>query len=131
MPENGQTKKILVIEDEESVRMAIEAGLEVIGDCEVRLAPDADTGMKMLKESRPDILLLDLVMPVTDGMEFLRMLRAEPGEARPGKVILMTAHSNPVPEDNMAALGLDQVLEKPFRLHELAEAVGAKDPFEN
>lgn len=131
MPDTGQTKKILVIEDEESVRMAIEAGLEVIGGCEVRLAPDAATGMRMLQESRPDILLLDLVMPVTDGMEFLRMLRAGPSERRPGKVILMTAHSNPVPDDNMEALGLDQVLEKPFRLHELAAAVGAKDPFDN
>lgn len=129
MPETAQAKQILVIEDEESVRMAIEAGLEVIGGCEVRLAPDADTGMSMLTELRPDILLLDLVMPVTDGMEFLRLLRAKPADMRPGKVILMTAHSNPVPEDNMAEIGLDQVLEKPFRLHELASAVGAEDPF--
>lgn len=131
MPDTGQTKKILVVEDEESVRMAIEAGLEVIGGCEVRLAPDAQTGMKMLTEACPDILLLDLVMPVMDGMEFLRQLREEPKERRPGKVILMTAHANPVPENNMEALGLDQVLEKPFRLHELAEAVGAEDPFDN
>jgi CheY-like chemotaxis protein len=131
MPDNGPTKKILVVEDEESVRMAIEAGLEVIGGCDVRLAPDAETGMRMLGEDCPDILLLDLVMPVMDGMEFLRLLRAGPRERRPGKVILMTAHSKPVPEENMAALGLDQVLEKPFRLHELAEAVGADDPFKD
>jgi CheY-like chemotaxis protein len=129
MPEMERAKKVLIVEDEESVRMAIEAGLEVIGNYEVYSAPDAATGMEMLEKTRPDILLLDLVMPVTDGMEFLRKLRASPSGFRPGKVVLMTAHANPVPSGNLQDLGLDLVLSKPFRLNDLADAVGAKKPF--
>ena len=129
MRETEATTKILVVEDEESVRMAIEAGLEVIGDYEVFSAPDAATGMEMLEKTHPDILLLDLVMPVTDGLEFLRKLRASPSAFRPGKIVLMTAHANPVPSGNLQDLGLDLVLSKPFRLNDLAAAVGAKKPF--
>lgn len=129
MPGTQQAKKILVVEDEESVRMAIEAGLEVIGDYEVHCASDAAMGMELLEKTRPDILLLDLVMPVTDGMEFLRRLKADPAAFKPGKVVLMTAHANPIPSGNLKDLGLDLVLSKPFRLNDLAAAVGAKKPF--
>ena len=111
--------------------MAIEAGLEVIGGFEVHCAADAETGMAMLEETRPDVVLLDLVMPVVDGMEFLRRLRTNPYGFRPAKVILMTAHANPVPSGSLADLGLDSVLTKPFRLNELASAVGAKRPFDD
>ncbi len=129
MPEASETRTVLIIEDEESVRSAIEAGLEVIGGYEVHSASDAVEGYSLLKELQPDILLLDLVMPVTDGMEFLRMLGSDPDTAKPGKVVLMTAMTNPVPQGGMKALGLDLILEKPFRLHQLADAVGAESPF--
>lgn len=129
MPDAPESKKLLIVEDEESVRMAIEAGLEVIGGYEVFSAPDAATGKELLKRIRPDVLLLDLVMPVTDGMEFLRWMGTDPGVVRPGKVVLMTALANPVPEGNLKELGLDMVLAKPFRLNDLAEAVDAELPF--
>ena len=129
MPDAPDATKILIVEDEESVRMAIEAGLEVIGNYEVHAASDGESGFELLKQLQPDILLLDLVMPVTDGMEFLRRLKSDPETEKPGKVVLMTAMANPVPEETYDALGLDTVLAKPFRLHELAAAIGAKNPF--
>jgi CheY-like chemotaxis protein len=131
MPGETSRTRILVVEDEESVRQAIEAGLEVIGEYDIHSAPDAESGFALLAETRPDILLLDLVMPVIDGMEFLQRLRQDLSEFRPGKVVLMTAHANPVPAGNMGDLGLDSILSKPFRLNELAAAVGAKSPFED
>lgn len=129
MPDAPGGKKILIVEDEESVRMAIEAGLEVIGGYEVHAAPDAASGLELLKSLRPAVLLLDLVMPVSDGMEFLRWMRSDPDVVKPDKVVLMTALTNPVPEGNLEELGLDMVLAKPFRLNELAAAVGADPPF--
>jgi DNA-binding response OmpR family regulator len=129
MADAPQSRKILVVEDEESVRMAIEAGLDAIGGFDVHIAPDATSGMELLKEIEPEILLLDLVMPVVDGMEFLRTMKHDPDVKRPGKVVLMTALANPVPEGNLKELGLDMVLAKPFRLNELAAAVDASDPF--
>ena len=131
MPETSGPKTILIVEDEESVRSAIEAGLEVIGGYEVHAAPDADMGMRLLKETSPDILLLDLVMPVVDGLEFLRRMKSDQEIEKPGKVVLMTALENPVPEENFKDLGLDMVLAKPFRLNDLAAAVDAKSPFDS
>lgn len=129
MADPSEVRTVLIIEDEESVRSAIEAGLEVFGGYEVHSASEAIEGYRLLKELHPDILLLDLVMPVTDGMEFLRLMGTDPDTAKPGKVVLMTAMTNPVPQGSMKELGLDLILEKPFRLHQLADAVGAENPF--
>ncbi len=129
MPEGAGDTKILVVEDEESVRSAIEAGLEVIGGFQATLASDAEDGLRLLKTEHPDVVLLDLVMPVADGMEFLRRMRADPDLSRPRRVVLMTAMENPVPESNLEDLGIDLVLAKPFRLNELAQALGAESPF--
>ncbi len=120
---------ILIVEDEQTVRSAIEAGLDVIGGFNVFAATDADEGFEYLKEKSPEILLLDLVMPVTDGMEFLRRMGSDPDCPRPGKVVLMTAMENPVPEDRLKDFGIDLILSKPFRLKELASAVGKEPPF--
>ena len=117
---------MLVIEDEESVRLAIQAGLELIGDYEVLSAPDASTGIEMLEHVRPDILLLDLVMPGMDGMEFLRLMRNRPSGHLPRRVILMTAHNNPIPSGNLQDIGLDAILSKPFRLNDLAAVISGK-----
>lgn len=122
-------KKLLIVEDEESVRSAIEAGLEAIGGFEVFSATGAAEGMDFLKGERPEILLLDLVMPVTDGMEFLRLMGSDPECSKPDKVVLMTAMENPVPKANYKDLGIDLVLSKPFRLKDLANAVGKDSPF--
>ncbi len=121
--------KVLIVEDEETVRTAIEAGLEVIGGFSVLTATDAEEGLGVLKAEQPEILLLDLVMPVADGMEFLKRMGSDPELQKPGKVVLMTAMENPVPKEHLKDLGIDLVLSKPFRLKELANAVGRESPF--
>jgi DNA-binding response OmpR family regulator len=85
--------------------------------------------MELLKKIRRDVLLLDLVMPVVDGMEFLRMTGKDSDIVRLGKVVLMTALANLVPEGSLKELGLDMVLAKPFRLNELAATVEAESLF--
>ncbi len=129
MPETLNSSRVLIVEDEESVRTAIEAGLEVIGGYEVLSAVDANDGLNVLKDSHVDILLLDLVMPLMDGIEFLGQLNSQSEIDRPEKIVLMTALENPLPEQNMKELGIDLLLPKPFRLNELAAAVGAESPF--
>ncbi len=128
-PESETDIKLLIVEDEETVRSAIEAGLEVIGGFRVFAATGAEEGFQFLKDELPEILLLDLVMPVTDGMQFLMKMGSDPEISKPAKVVLMTAMENPVPKENLKDLGIDQVLSKPFRLKELANAVGRKSPF--
>ena len=128
-PEPVAETEVLIVEDEDSVRAAIEAGLDVIGGFKIISATGAEEGLRYLESNSPEILLLDLVMPTVDGMEFLSRLGSSAQYSKPAKVVLMTAMENPVPEGNLKDLGIDLVLSKPFRLTELAEAVGRESPF--
>ncbi|BBE51750.1 Response regulator MprA [Ferriphaselus amnicola] len=65
--------KILVIDDDAAVRGSFQLVLEEIG-CEVRVAEDGFSGIQMAKESRPDLIFLDLKMPEIDGVETMRRL---------------------------------------------------------
>ncbi|MEX0762531.1 MAG: response regulator [Dehalococcoidia bacterium] len=117
-------RNILVVEDEESVRLAIVAGLDVLGGFSVMTAADGMTGLQMIKTNHPDVLLIDLLLPGLDGIEVLSALRALGEATRPSRVVLMTAHANPVPEGSIQDLGADALLAKPFRLADLARAIG-------
>jgi CheY-like chemotaxis protein len=115
--------RVLVVEDEESVREAIEAGLETIGGFEVTVAADGQAGLALVESTRPDVLLLDFLLPDIDGLQVAKVIRSTPGRYRPTKVVLMSAHANPVPSGKLSELGLDDLLPKPFRLNDLARAV--------
>ena len=71
-------KKILFIEDEARLQEAMAAKLESDG-YEVLSAFDGETGIKMAQEHKPDLILLDLILPKKDGFEVLEELKANPG----------------------------------------------------
>ena len=71
-------KKILFIEDEARLQEAMAAKLESDG-YEVLSAFDGETGIKMAQEHKPDLILLDLILPKKDGFEVLEELKATPG----------------------------------------------------
>jgi len=71
-------KKILFIEDEARLQEAMAAKLESDG-YEVLSAFDGETGIKMAQEHKPDLILLDLILPKKDGFEVLEELKAKPG----------------------------------------------------
>ena len=71
-------KKILSIEDEARLQEAMAAKLESDG-YEVLSAFDGETGIKMAQEHKPDLILLDLILPKKDGFEVLEELKAKPG----------------------------------------------------
>lgn len=76
--------KVLIVDDERPVRTAIRlAGeWEKLAVSEIAEAPEARTGLQLLKEWKPDIVLVDIKMPVMDGMEMLRRASAEHPEAK-------------------------------------------------
>lgn len=112
-----------MIDDEESIRYAVDAGLEFLGDYEVHFAEDGVTAIEMLKKFSPQVLLIDLVLPQASGMDVLEAIRKDPEIGRPDRVVLMTGHANPVPEQHYVDLGIDKVLPKPFRLEQLKSAL--------
>ena len=116
-------QRVLLIDDDESVRAVIEAGLETVGGFEVSTASNGRTGLELIDSLRPDILMLDLLLPIVDGFEVLRKLRCQPASKRPGRVIVMTAQSDPLPGGALREFGVDALLPKPFHLRQLIDAV--------
>ncbi len=121
-------KKVGIIEDEESVRLAIEAGLQTLGCFEVHMARDGEAGLEMIAATTPDVLLLDLVLPGEDGIQIMRRMSEREDICLPARVVLMTAHSDPMPLSSLGDLGFSALLSKPFHLEELAQAIGLRSP---
>ena len=112
-----------MIDDEESIRYAVDAGLDFIGDFDVHFAEDGVKGIEGLKNLSPDLVLVDLVLPSASGMEVLEAIRNDPEIKRPDRVVLMTGHVNPIADDQLSDIGIDQILPKPFKLDQLKSAL--------
>ena len=112
-----------MIDDEESIRYAVDAGLEFLGDFDVHFANDGLSGIEELKKLSPDLLLVDLVLPSASGMDVLKAIRNDPGINRPARVVLMTGHSDPIAGQLQSDFGIDRVLTKPFKLEQLKNAL--------
>ena len=73
------TAKILIVDDDEGVTQTFARMLRLEG-YQVQTAVSAETGLMEAEESRPDAIILDLRMPLVDGLGFLRRLRAQPNQ---------------------------------------------------
>jgi DNA-binding response OmpR family regulator len=118
-------KKILLVEDEKDISDAIAEALTTAG-YEVSTAENGQAGLKLALEEHPDLILLDLMMPVMDGHETLNKLR-EDQWGRKAKVIVLTAmddmtniataHEFPITDYIIKAqASLDEILKK-IRIH--------------
>jgi DNA-binding response OmpR family regulator len=114
---------VLVIEDEREIRDLIRYNLERAG-FRVAVEADGDAGLERLFASRPDCLVLDLMLPGTSGLDVLREVRAEPStEDLP--VIVLTARSTEMDKLLGFERGADDYLTKPFSPKELAARIRA------
>lgn len=116
-------KQILVIEDERPIREMIAFGLRRAG-FEVREAADARTGRAEVANRRPDLLLVDWMLPDTSGLEFTRALKRD-RETSELPIILLTARAEE--GDKVAGLegGADDYITKPFSPRELLARINA------
>ncbi len=114
---------ILVIDDDPDVRSVVDITLRLAG-FDVATAPDGETGLEEALKQRPDLILLDLMMPRMDGYEVCRRLRAD-GRLSHIPVIMLTAKAQLT--DKIAGLehGADDYVTKPFDTEELAARVQA------
>jgi DNA-binding response OmpR family regulator len=107
-------EKILIVEDEKDLVRLIRHGLEK-DKFQVSCARDAETGLKMVKEIKPDLILLDIMLPKMDGLEFLRSIRTQVSIP----IILLTAKRSEMDRILGLKLGADDYMVKPFSLGEL------------
>jgi two-component system, chemotaxis family, chemotaxis protein CheY len=109
---------IVVVEDDHSIREIVTAVLEEEGH-EVLQAPDGAIALAVLDRRSPDVILLDMRMPVMDGWTFARAYRQRPGHHAP--IVLMTAAHDAA--QWAQEIEADAVLPKPFALEELVTVV--------
>ncbi|MDP6823963.1 MAG: response regulator [Dehalococcoidia bacterium] len=112
-------RKVLVVDDEDTVRTALQASIETFDGFDVDTAEDGEIGLAMIAGERYDVVLVDLMMPVLDGFEVLRHLRELGEESRPERVILVSGMVDPSLQGSVRELGGDAILSKPFRLDDL------------
>lgn len=116
-------KHILIVDDEPSLRALVRVNLEVDG-FEVSEAVDGVDAMKMLEGMRPDLVLLDIMMPGKDGIEVLEDLAAD-SELSTIPVILLTAKGEQEDLEKGAALGARGHITKPFDPEQMVRTVKA------
>jgi two-component system cell cycle response regulator DivK len=104
-------RKILIVEDVEYNRDLLVQLLE--DDYEILTAADGAAGIELAARGRPDLILMDLSLPVVDGWEATRRLKAQP-ETGAIPVIALTAHAMQGDEDKARACGCDDYLTKPI-----------------
>jgi len=121
--EGMSAKRVLIVDDESSLRTLVKVNLEVDG-LEVSEAVDGIEAMNMLRESKPDLILLDIMMPGKDGIEVLEELAADKN-LRDIPVILLTAKGEQEDLERGAALGARGHITKPFDPEQMVRTVKA------
>ena len=117
------TQKILVVEDHRDTRELLKYNLNAAG-FDVTTAEDGQSGLDLAAAFRPDIILLDLMMPGMDGLEVCRRLKGEADLARI-PVIMLTAKGEEIDKIVGLALGADDYVVKPFSPRELVLRIKA------
>lgn len=116
--------KALIIDDDDDIRMIAGLSLSRLGGMDVVEAGSGAEGVRKAGDERPDVILLDMMMPIMDGSETLAALRAQAATAET-PVIFLTAKAVQIEVERMKALGAAGVLIKPFDPRTLAADVRA------
>ena len=114
-------KRILVVDDEIYIVHILEFTLTMEG-YEVLTAADGEEALRRLEQDRPDLVVLDVMMPKVDGYEVLRRIRADE-DFRQMPVILLSAKGRPMDRETGLEIGADDYIVKPFSPRRLLEKI--------
>lgn len=120
-PDEGKRPTILLIEDTQAVTMMISDYLQLNG-YKVVTAQDGVEGIAQAKNMRPDLILMDIMMPRMDGLQATRKLRSEP-EFKRTPIIALTALAMPNDRERCLAAGMDEYISKPVNLKVLVKII--------
>jgi len=115
-------KHILLIDDEDDIREVAAISLETVAGWRVSSAKSGAAGLEMAKQSHPDAILLDVMMPKQDGPDTLRALRGDEATASI-PVIFLTAKVEASEHARLRTIGAAGILSKPFNPMTLANQV--------
>jgi len=115
------TRRILVVDDEPNIVIALEYLMRQNG-FDVRAARNGDEALAAVAEFRPDLVLLDVMMPVKDGYQVVRKIR-ENRELAGTRILMLTAKGRETEVAKAMAIGADGYVTKPFSTFELVAEV--------
>lgn len=114
-------RRVLVIEDEDNIAIALDYLLTREGLAHDRIATGLGA-VEKVRATRPDLVLLDVMLPGVSGYEICQEIRLDPGLAEV-RILMMTARGSAVERRKGLALGADGFIAKPFELKELRQEV--------
>jgi two-component system, cell cycle response regulator len=122
------SQKILTIDDSRTIRLIIQRAFREL-DCAFCEAANGQEGLAVAAREKPDLIILDVTMPVMDGITMLAKLRQDP-DLKTTPVIMLTAESGQASVASVAQLGISDYLVKPFKEDQLREKVGKVIPLQ-
>jgi CheY-like chemotaxis protein len=116
-----ETRTILIVEDEPQNRKLFKDVLQYRGFTVVE-ARDGREGVALARQHRPDLILMDIQMPVMDGISATRTLKQD-AVTQDITVVALTANAMPGDREKILEAGCQDYISKPFRLHEFLEKI--------
>lgn len=113
--------RILIADDEPNIVLALEYLMKNEG-YEVQTVTDGEDALRAIEKSRPDLILLDIMMPNLDGYEVCQRIRSDPS-MKDIVIIMLTAKGREVEREKGLALGADFYISKPFSTREVVKKV--------
>ena len=120
-PETRNPKRVLIAEDEPSIVLSLEFLLQGAG-YEVTIARDGKEALSLAAHIRPDLIVLDIMLPLLDGFEVCRHVRANSTLGHT-KILMLTARGHKNAVDRSLEVGADGYLTKPFSTRELIKII--------
>jgi CheY-like chemotaxis protein len=114
--------KVLYVEDNDDNLYMLKMRLELLGDFEVLAAEDGEKGCNVALAEQPDIILMDLEMPVVDGWEATRRLKSSP-QTRDIPIIGLSAHAMAGEREKAMAAGCNEFDHKPVEFERLVATI--------
>ena len=114
-------RRILIVDDEANIALSLEFLLRNAG-YEVALAADGTQALGCAASFAPDLVVLDVMLPVIDGLEVCRRLRRAPAHAA-AKILFLTARGRAHADEHVLEAGADACMTKPFATQELLARV--------
>jgi two-component system response regulator ResD len=118
-----QLLRVLVVDDNHDNADIVRSYLEATREYVVSIAHDGDEAIVSFNQLRPDLVLLDVMMPGRDGWEVCRVIKADPEHAAKTRVIMVTARDDLADKRTALQSGADDFLEKPLDLSKLLASV--------
>jgi len=109
------SKKVLIVDDEAHIRLLLEQTLDALLDhgVEISTADNGEKALRAIREERPALVLLDVMLPVVNGFQVCKTLKSDP-ELRATYVMMLTAKGQELDRITGADVGADVYLTKPF-----------------